>query len=104
MKPAGTKTITMMALRHHIGEVVNDVSYTNQTYIVEKHGKPICIVQPYVFPETIVTLPDDRKARISRLFGAIKQRPGEPVDWTEEYDEIEKDYDERMKRTWEGKR
>lgn len=98
-----TKTITMMELRHHIGEVVNDISFTNVRYVVEKHGKPICVVQPYAPAEPQTTLPDAHAARIDRLFGAIKQRPGEPVDWTEEYDEIEKDYDERMKQTWEGK-
>lgn len=46
----------------------------------------------------------DHLQKVIRLFGSIKKkRATEPDDWTKEYDQVEKDYERRMQRTWMGK-
>lgn len=97
------KTVTMMQLRQHIGEVVNDVMYTNAMYVVEKHGKPICSIQPYGLNSQPILEQKKRNTHVRKLFGALKHIQTVPEDWTKEYDDIEKAYDKRMWDTWQGK-
>lgn len=90
----------MMQLRQHIGEVVNDVLYTNTSYVIEKHGKPICSIQPYNAPLPNTTAPEsDRVRRIDRLFGSIKKKSNaEPNDWTAHYNQVDEAYERKMKK------
>ncbi len=97
-----SKTVTMMQLRQHIGEVVNDVLYTSISYVVERRGKPICRIQPYRGESASVVPEDtDHGRRIDHLFGSIKKmRKEELENWTEKYTHVDQKYERKIQKAW----
>jgi len=41
-----TSTLTAMALRHKLGEVLSKVEYVHNCYIIERKGKPAAAIVP----------------------------------------------------------
>lgn len=95
------KTVTMMDLRQHIGSIIDQVIYQKKEIIIKKHDKPVVVIKPYVPVQTEIINQAARNQAIDRLFGALRNSKGTAEEWIHAYDNVDAEYDARMKHIWE---
>ena len=97
-----TKTVTMMDLRRGIGKIVDEAVYQNVTFVVQKRGKSICTIKSVSSApeESRISLRSNRQHNsLERLYGCLA-KTGTADDWSKEYKDIERDYDDRIQQLW----
>ncbi|MCA1810140.1 MAG: type II toxin-antitoxin system Phd/YefM family antitoxin [Lentisphaerae bacterium] len=70
------KTMTAMQVRRHFGEVMDNVRLRSESVILERAGKPIAMIVPYM-PEnhTPANLKASRKKILEDMAGTSRQHP-----------------------------
>lgn len=98
------KMVNMMDLRKNIGSIVDEVLYTKKEVIIQKHGKPVCLItaMPSNEQNNIVGM-EIRKRNIEKLFGAIKMTSQETKQWLNQGKEADHEYDQKIHEAWEEK-
>lgn len=98
------KTVNMMDLRRNIGSIIDEIIYTGKEIVINKHGKPVCLITALPNNEQndvagMVT----RKQNIKKLFGAIKMTSQETKQWLNQGYEADQEYDQKICEAWEVK-
>lgn len=96
------KTVTMMDLRRNIGAIMDEVLHHGCKIIVQRKNQTIAEIVPRA---PVRELNEDRHQRLKRLYGSMSYLSDEEVQqWIHGYDDVEAEYEERMKKLWNQKR
>lgn len=99
-----TKTVTMMDLRRNIGAILDEMIYQHKDIIIKRRDKIIGVIKPQIEEQTTNQTEETRHQKIDRLFGCMSYLSNkEAEEWIHGYDDVEKEYDNRMEKLWNGK-
>ncbi len=105
LKNSRYETISMMHLRKNIGAVVNDVVYKKKMYLIERRGKPLCVLGSYSNDsDSSSNLKPSHNVSAERLFGCLKGAASTVEEWTGDFNKAEQDYQSRIENLWGTKK
>ena len=71
---AGTPSISAMELRSNPGTVLDRVDYRNESFIIERAGKPKAVLIPVYDYQKLLRIKKDAKQNLFRMIDKIQKR------------------------------
>lgn len=71
---AGTPSISAMELRSNPGTVLDRVDYRNESFIIERAGKPKAVLIPVYDYQKLLRIKKEAKKNLFRMIDKIQER------------------------------